>query len=63
MHRFSARALKFIVDFVRKQEVSRISLFAGNITARLDGRIVRLSEDGALSKGEIQGLIGDLLAR
>jgi len=54
---------KLIVDFVRKQEVSDISLFAGNITARLDGRIVRLSEEGALSKGEIQELIGDLLAK
>ena len=52
---------KLIVDFVRKQEVSDISLFAGNITARLDGRIVRLSEEGALSNGEIQELISDLL--
>lgn len=53
---------KLIVDFVRNQEVSDISLFAGNITARLDGRIVRLSEEGALSKGEIQELISDLPA-
>lgn len=53
---------RLIVDFVRNQEVSDISLFGGNICARLDGRIVRLSEEGALSKEEIQALIRDLLA-
>jgi len=53
---------KLIVDFVRKQEVSDISLYGGNITARLDGRIVRLSEEGALGKGDIQELISDLLS-
>jgi len=53
---------KLIVDFVRKQEVSDISLYGGNIAARLDGRIVRLSEEGALGKGDIQELISDLLS-
>lgn len=53
---------KLIVDFVRKQEVSDISLYGGNITARLDGRIVRLSEEGALGKSDIQELISDLLS-
>ena len=54
---------KLIVDFVRNQDVSDISLYGGNITARLDGRILQLSEEGALGRGDIQELISDLTSR
>jgi twitching motility protein PilT len=50
-----------MVEFVRSNQVSDISVFETNITARLEGRVVHLSEDGALSRDEIQQLIAELI--
>jgi twitching motility protein PilT len=52
--------LRSITDFVRSQPVSDISLYDTHITARYDGAIYRLSEEGALTKREIQDLINHL---
>jgi twitching motility protein PilT len=52
---------KVIVDFVRGHDVSDISLWGENLTARMDGQIVRLSEAGALSKGAVSEMIMELL--
>src|SRR5690348_6772066 len=50
-----------LVEFVRSNQVSDISVFQTNITARLEGRVVHLSEAGALSRKEVQELIGELI--
>jgi twitching motility protein PilT len=50
-----------IVDFVRKNEVSDVSLWAKSITARLEGGIVRLTEEGSLSPSEVEEMIAELL--
>jgi len=51
------------VDFVRHHEVSDVSLLQNQITARLDGRVTRLAEDGALTCEEVQAMIRALLAQ
>ena len=48
---------KIVVDFVRDNDVSDISLWAGNMTAHLEGRIVRLTEEGALSATDVADMI------
>ena len=53
---------KIIVDFVRANDVSDVCLYAGSVTARMEGRIVRLSEEGALSTGDVTEMIHELLA-
>ena len=50
-----------VVEFVRSNQVSDISVFETNLTARLEGRVVHLSEDGALSRDEVQELIAELI--
>lgn len=50
-----------VVEFVRSNQVSNISVFQNNVTARLEGRVVHLSEDGALSRSEVQELIAELI--
>src|SRR6202045_4757259 len=50
-----------VVEFVRSNQVSDISVFQTNVTARLEGRVVHLSEDGALSRSEVQELIAELI--
>ena len=50
-----------VVEFVRSNQVSDISVFQTNVTARLEGRVVHLSEDGALSRNEAQELIAELI--
>ena len=52
---------KQVVEFVRSNQVSDISVFQTNVTARLEGRVVHLSEDGALSRSEVQELIAELI--
>jgi twitching motility protein PilT len=51
---------KTVVDFVQKNEVSDVSLFRNNVSARLAGQIVSLAEPGALSKDEVQSMIAEL---
>jgi len=51
---------KTVVDFVQKNEVSDVSLFRNNVSARLAGQIVPLAEPGALSKDEVQLMIAEL---
>jgi twitching motility protein PilT len=51
---------KTVVDFVRMHEVSDVSLFGSNVSARLAGQIVSLAEPGALSRREVQLMIGEL---
>ncbi|HEY0789713.1 MAG TPA: ATPase, T2SS/T4P/T4SS family [Chthoniobacterales bacterium] len=50
-----------IVDFVRQHEVSDVSLLQDQVTARMDGRIIRLAEHGALGVADVQALIKALL--
>lgn len=50
-----------IVDFVQTNDVSDISLWGGTVTARLEGRIVRLTEEGALGSADIEEMIAGLL--
>ena len=50
-----------LVEFVRSNQVSDISFFQNNVTARLEGRVVHLSEDGALSGSDVQELIAELI--
>ena len=52
---------KIVIDFVREHDVSDISLWGENLTARMDGQIVRLSEAGALSKNAVSEMIRELL--
>jgi twitching motility protein PilT len=52
---------KIVVDFVRDREVSDISLWGGNLTARMDGQIFSLAEAGALSKEAVSDMIRELL--
>jgi twitching motility protein PilT len=52
-----------VVKFVRSNQVSDISVFQTNVTARLEGRVVHLSEEGALSRSEVQELIDELIKR
>ena len=51
---------KTVVDFVQKNEVSDVSLFRNNVSARLAGQIVSLAEPGALSNDEVQKMIAEL---
>jgi len=51
---------KTVVDFVQKNEVSDVSLFRNNVSARLAGQIVSLAEPGALSNDEVQMMIAEL---
>ena len=51
---------KTVVDFVQKNEVSDVSLFRNNVSARLAGQIVSLTEPGALSNDEVQMMIAEL---
>jgi twitching motility protein PilT len=53
---------RIVVDFVRVNDVSDVCLCGGSVTARLEGRIVRLSEEGALSTEDVMEMIGELLA-
>jgi len=41
---------KTVVGFVRKNDVSDVSLFRNNVSARVAGEIVSLAEPGALSE-------------
>src|ERR1700730_5709174 len=43
---------KTVVDFVQKNEVSDVSLFCNNVSARLAGQILFLTEPGALLNDE-----------
>jgi twitching motility protein PilT len=52
---------KVVVDFVRSHDVSDISLWGENLTARMDGQIVSLAEAGALSKEAVSEMIRELL--
>jgi twitching motility protein PilT len=54
---------KTMVEFVRTNPVSDISLFGANITARMEGKIGHLTEPGALSRGDVQDLIEELIRR
>ncbi|HZC35149.1 MAG TPA: hypothetical protein VE242_06025, partial [Chthoniobacterales bacterium] len=56
----TAEHWKTVVDFVQEHEVSDISLFRNNVSARLAGQIVSLTEPGALSETEVQSMIGEL---
>src|ERR1700743_279223 len=57
----TAERWKTVVEFVRSNQVSDISVFQSNVTARLEGRVVHLSEEGALSRSEVQDLIAELI--
>ncbi|MBV8280038.1 MAG: Flp pilus assembly complex ATPase component TadA, partial [Verrucomicrobia bacterium] len=50
-----------VVEFVSSNQVSDISVFQSNVTARLEGRVVHLNEEGALSRSEGQELIAELI--
>ncbi|HWY92958.1 MAG TPA: ATPase, T2SS/T4P/T4SS family [Chthoniobacterales bacterium] len=52
---------KVVVDFVQGHDVSDISLWGENLTARMDGQIVSLAEAGALSKQAVSEMIRELL--
>jgi twitching motility protein PilT len=52
---------KTVVDFVRANEVSDVSLFRSSVSARLEGKIISLAEPGALSEREVQLMIGELV--
>src|SRR5262249_22151095 len=52
---------KVVVDFVQGHDVSDISLWGENLTARMDGQIVSLAEAGALSKEAVSEMISELL--
>jgi twitching motility protein PilT len=52
---------KTVIDFVRRHEVSDVSLFRNNVSARLEGQIVSLTEPGALSDEDVQLMIGELV--
>jgi twitching motility protein PilT len=56
----TAKHWKTVVDFVRGHEVSDVSLFRNNVSARLAGQIVSLTEPGALSETEVRSMIGEL---
>jgi Tfp pilus assembly pilus retraction ATPase PilT len=51
-----------IVEFVRTYQPSDLSFSRGDIWARLDGRMLSLSEQGALTEDEVREMIGGLLA-
>ena len=51
---------KTVIDFVQNNEVSDVSLFRNNVSARLAGQIVSLAEPGALSNDEVQMMIAEL---
>ena len=57
----AAERWKTVVEFVRSNQVSDISVFQSSVTARLEGRVVHLSEEGALSRSEVQELIAELI--
>jgi len=52
---------KVVVDFVQGHDVSDVSLWGENLTARMDGQIVSLAESGALSKEAVSEMIRELL--
>ncbi len=58
-----AERFRRVVDFVRNEAVSDVSLWRDQITARLEGRIVRLAEEGALRDEDVQAMIRELLAQ
>jgi twitching motility protein PilT len=51
---------KTVVGFVQKNDVSDVSLFRNNVSARVAGEIVSLAEPGALSEDEVQLMITEL---
>jgi twitching motility protein PilT len=51
-----------IVEFVRTYQPSDLSFSRGDIWARLDGRMISLSEQGALTEDEVSEMIAGLLA-
>jgi twitching motility protein PilT len=52
---------KIVVDFVKGHDVSDISLWGENLTARMDGQIFSLAEAGALSRDAVSEMIKELL--
>jgi twitching motility protein PilT len=52
---------KIVVDFVQGHDVSDVSLWGENLTARMDGQIFSLAEAGALSKDAVSEMIKELL--
>jgi len=52
---------KIVVDFVRGHDVSDVSLWGENLTARMDGQIFSLAEAGALSRDAVSEMIKELL--
>src|SRR5215472_16699780 len=52
---------KVVVDFVGDHDVSDISLWGENLTARMDGQTISLAEAGALSKEAVSEMISELL--
>jgi twitching motility protein PilT len=52
---------KIVVDFVQGHDVSDVSLWGENLTARMDGQIVSLAEAGALSRDAVSEMIKELL--
>ena len=52
---------KVVVDFVQGHEVSDVSLWGENLTARMDGQIFSLAEAGALSRDAVSEMIKELL--
>jgi len=52
---------KIVVDFVEGRDVSDVSLWGENLTARMDGQIFSLAEAGALSRDAVAEMIKELL--
>ena len=52
---------KIVVDFVQGHDVSDVSLWGENLTARMDGEIFSLAEAGALSRDAVSEMIRELL--
>ena len=52
---------KIVVDFVQCHDVSDVSLWGENLTARMDGEIFSLAEAGALSRDAVSEMIRELL--
>src|SRR5215472_8959799 len=52
---------KIVVDFVQCHDVSDVSLWGENLTARMDGEIFGLAEAGALSRDAVSEMIRELL--
>ena len=52
---------KIVVDFVQGHDVSDVSLWGENLTARMDGQIFSMAESGALSRDAVSEMIKELL--